>query len=456
MITMIGLGRLGTPLAACLAARGYEVVGYDPVPEKVEAVNARRPLAHEPGLEAQYAAAGDRIRATTDLAEAVRASDTTVLAVPTPSGPDGSFSLTHLLPTVREVGAALEGKEGYHVVVVISTVMPGSTDRRIRPALEQSSGRRVGKDLGLAYSAVFVTMGHVVGDFLEPDLALVGESDSRAGAAVEAVYRTVCRNDPPVVHMSPFNAELAKLAVNVFVATKISFANVLARICEQMPGGNVDVVTGAMQLDHRVGKGALCGAIAYGGPFFSRDNQAFATLMRRLEVAPELLEALGRFNRSQVPWLADLIHERVGDGKRVGVLGLAYKPDTDVVDESPSLYLCRRLDERGVAVVAHDPAAMATAKPHLPPAVELARTAQACVEACDLAVLVTPWAVYRSLPPAVWARPGRPRTVVDCWRLVPSLAGIDGVDYVSLGTGPGTPVSGQTSHPPPPVGHCDA
>ena len=439
-ISIVGLGRLGAPIAACLAARGFEVVGYDPIEEKVEAMNARRILTHEPRLEEMYERAGDRLRATTDLAEAVRATDTTVLAVPTPTSPDGSFSLEIVAPTTRQIGAAIREKDGYHLVVLTSTVMPGSTVRRVQPALEEACGRSVGDRLGLCYSAVFVTMGHVIDDFLRPDLTLVGECDVESGSRLEAIYRTVCENDPPVVRMSPFNAELTKLALNVFVATKISYANVLARICEQMPGGNVDVVTAAMQMDSRVGRGALRGAIAYGGPFFSRDNQAFASLMRRLGVAPDLLEEMGRFNRGQVPWLADFVHERLIDGGTVGVLGLAYKPDTDMITASPSLYLCRRLAEQGVPVLAHDPVAMKAARKALPPAVAFADSAESCIDRSDLVVLATPWRVYIALPAAAWAREGTPRTVVDCWRSVPHLTDQLGVRYVPLGASPGTPV----------------
>ena len=444
----MGLGRLGPPVAACFAARGFQVVGYDPVPEKVDAVNERRSLAHEPGLDEVYEQAGARLRATTDLEDAVMSSEVTVIAVPTPSAPDGSFSLEHVIPTCRQVGALIRKKPGYHLVVLTSTVMPGSTERRVLPALEESSGRRLGEDLGLCYSAVYVTLGHVIDDFLRPDMALVGECDPRSGEMLEAIYRDVCENDPPVVRMSTFNAELTKIALNVFVATKISFANIIARMCEQMPGGDVDVVTNAMQLDERVGRGALCGAISYGGPFFSRDNQAFGSLMRRLDVATQLLEEMGRFNRSQVPWLADFIHERLPHGGRVGVLGLAYRPDTDVVTASPSIYLCRMLDERGVRVVAHDPASMDSARDVLPDSVELVESGRSCIEACDLVILITPWEEYQQQPAEVWAREGNPRIVIDCWRCMSHLADEAGVRYVPLGAAPGSPVSTVTTTTP--------
>lgn len=440
-VSIVGLGRLGAPVAACYAARGFEVVGYDPLPGRVDAVNERRSLVFEPGVDAVFERAGDRLRATTDLEDAVSSTDVTFLVVPTPSVLDGSFSLEHLLPICEQIGAILSDRSGYHLVVVMSTVMPGATDLRVRPILEKASGKKIGEEIGLCYGAVFVTLGHVIEGFLKPDVVLVGECDDRSGRMLEAICRQVCTNDPPVARMSPFNAELTKLAVNVFVAAKISVANVLARVCEQMPGGDVDVVTSAMQLDRRVGQGALRGAIAYGGPFFSRDNQAFGTLMRRLEIARALGGALGRFNREQTPWLADFVYGRLTDGGRVGLLGLAYKADTDVIVESPSLCLCRHLVDQDIPVTVHDPAAMSAAREVLPPSVEFASSAEACIERADLVVLVTPWEVYRQIPAEVWAREGAPRIVIDCWRIVDSLAGRPGIEYVPLGKGECAPLT---------------
>jgi UDPglucose 6-dehydrogenase len=437
-VSVIGLGRLGGPIAGVFASRGFETWGYDPAPEAVDAVRERRALTYEPGVEALYARTGERLHATSDLAEAVLATDVSFLVVPTPTRPDGSFSLEHVLATTREVGAVLAGKDGYHLVVLTSTVMPGATDGLVRSALEEASGKLVGVGLGLCYSAVFVAMGTVIENFLRPSMTLVGECDEASGRMLEEVYRVVCENDPPIARMSPFNAELTKLAMNVLVATKISIANLLARICELMPGGDVDVVTQAMQLDPRVGRGALRGAIAYGGPFFGRDNHAFGTLMRRLEVARDLEGALGRFNRAQVPWLADFVEARLVDGGCVGVLGLSYKPDTDVVESSPSLYLCRRLSEHDIPVTAHDPAAMEAARRMLPPAVGFANTAEICIRRADLVVVTTPWDAYREVPVEAWARADEPRTVVDCWRFLPHLAEQPGITYVALGKGPGT------------------
>ena len=438
-ISVIGLGRLGSPLAACIASRGFEVVGYDPVAEKVDALAARRSLHFEPGFEELMATLGPELRATTDLRDAVTSTDVSIVAVPTPTAPDGSLSLASVVPTCAEIGTILADVDRYHLVANASTVMPGSTRRRIAPAIESASGKAIGEMIGLCYSAVYVTMGNVIQDFLRPSLALIGEWDERSGATMQAIYEQVCEIDPPIVRMGIANAELTKLAVNVFVTTKISFANFLARVCELMPGGDVDVVTSAMQLDPRIGHGALCGAVSYGGPFFDKDNQALGAMLKRLDVAPELVGVLGKFNRAQVPWLTDRVHERVPDGGTVGVLGLAYKPNTDVIDDSLGVQLCHRLDQRGVRVVAFDPAAMAYAQGALPPSTELAATVEACIRRSDVVVIATPWQTWRGVDPAAWGRAEKDRVVVDCWRELPELARAAGVSYVPLGIGPGVP-----------------
>ncbi len=438
-ISVIGLGRLGSPLAACLASRGFQVVGYDPVVEKVEALAARRSLHFEPGFEELMATVGPELRATTDLRDAVMSTDISIVAVPTPMAPDGSLSLASVLPTCQDIGRILADVDRYHLVAVASTVMPGSTRRRIAPAIEEVSGKTIGPDIGLCYSAVYVTMGNVIQDFLRPSLALIGEWDRRSGDAMQALYERVCEIDPPIVRMSIANAELTKLAVNVFVTTKISFANFLARVCERMPGGDVDVVTSAMQMDPRIGEGALCGAVSYGGPFFDKDNQALGAMLKRFDVAPELVGVLGKFNRAQVPWLTDRVHERVPDGGTVGVLGLAYKPNTDVIDESLGIQLCQRLHERGVRVVAFDPAAMPYAREALPPGTALAESVEDCIRGADVVVVATPWPAWCDVTPAVWGRTEAPRVVVDCWRELPALATAEGVTYVPLGIGPGVP-----------------
>lgn len=434
-LSVIGLGKLGAPMAACLAAKGFPVIGVDVDARKVDALNRAQAPVFEPGLPELLQVAKTRLKATQDIPTAVLNSEVTFVVVPTPSEPDGSFSLRYVLQACEGIADALRKKSLWHLVVITSTISPGSMDNSIRPLLEEHSGKRSGIDFGLCYNPEFIALGSVIRDFLNPDFVLIGESDERSGQVLEGIYRQVCENNPPVVRMNFINAELTKLAVNTFVTTKISFANMLARICEKLPGADVDVVTKALGLDSRIGTKYLKGAVSYGGPCFPRDNLALIATAQKVGAPADIAEATDRFNRWQVKWLADFVQEHLPEGGAVGILGLAYKPGTDVVEESVGLLLARELREQRVRVIAYDPAGVENARRMLGDGVIFVNSPQACIDLSDIVVVATPWKEFRSLLKETWERHSPPRVVIDCWRVLRGLEGCDGVIYVPLGKG---------------------
>jgi UDPglucose 6-dehydrogenase len=415
---VVGLGKLGAPLAAVLASKGNEVLGIDVNPEAVRLLNDGRAPVEEPGLQALVSASRDTLSATTELAAAGRA-DLTILLVPTPSDDRGGFSNEHVLAAVDEVGRGLAGRDDYHVMVVASTVMPGSCDAEIRPALESASGRRVGETLGLCYSPEFIALGSVIRDMLEPDMVLIGESDARAGDVLEQLHAGVCENDPPFRRMGLVNAELTKIAVNTYVTMKISYANALADMCERLAGADVDVVTSALGLDTRIGSKYLRGGLAYGGPCFPRDNKAFGVLARGLGAEPLLAEATDAVNVAQTDRLARVVQSRLEPGNVVGVLGLAYKPDTAVVEESPGVALALQLANAGYDVRLYDPVATEAGLRALGGAGRGCASAAELLEQSDVTVIATPWPEFVELPIDALEREGRRAVVIDCWRLLP-------------------------------------
>lgn len=418
-VSVVGLGRLGSPLAAVLASRGHRVTGVDVRPESVRQLREGRAPVSEPGLQELIDSCRSRLEATTDYVEAVLGSEVTLVIVPTPSDERGAFSNEYVLAASREIGLALHKKSEYHVVSITSTVMPGSTGGEIREALEGHSGRRLGRDLGLCYNPEFVALGSVIADMLHPDLVLIGESDRRAGDVLEELYRPVCEPMPPVRRMNFVNAELAKLSVNTFITTKISYANMLSDICDRLPGADVDVVTAALGCDSRIGPRYLRGATAYGGPCFPRDNAAFGQLARALGSRADIAEATDSLNRYQIERVLAVIRERVRPGSRIGILGLSYKPDTPVIEESPGLALATRLLEERYPVTAYDPQALAAAQALLGDRFTPAPDAEACAASCDALVITTPWPEFRSLSPAALGRNGTRTLIVDCWRILP-------------------------------------
>jgi UDPglucose 6-dehydrogenase len=412
---VVGLGKLGACVAACFAHKGFKVVGLDIVPRTIDLVNAGRAPVLEPGLDEMLASVGTNLRATADYDDAIGGTDATLIVVPTPSEDHGGFSLRFASEAARGIGRALRDKKGYHLVVLTSTVLPGSTEYGIKPILEAESGKVCGRDFGLCYSPEFIALGSVIRDFLRPDFLLIGECDERAGDALEALYRAVVDNDPPVARMNFVNAELAKISVNTYVTMKISFANMLATLCEQMPGADVDMVTGALGLDSRIGPRYLKGAVGYGGPCFPRDNQALAYLARQLGHPAAFAEATDTYNRRLLDGMVEKVLQHLPPDGTAVVLGLSYKPDTNVVEESQGLLLAARLAAAAVPVAVYDPVAMPTAKNVLGEKVTYAESLDAALAMADVVAITLPDKAYAGIDAA--GLPRRP-IVVDAWRLL--------------------------------------
>jgi len=339
----------------------------------------------------------------------------------TPSEPDGGFSLRYAIPTCESIGRALRTKSAYHVVVVTSTVMPGSTGGQIKSALERASGKRCGIDFGLCYNPEFIALGTVIRDFYYPDFLLIGESDPRAGNVLAEIYKRTCKNSPAIARMNWINAEITKLSVNTYITTKISYANMLARLCEKLPEADVNVITDALGLDTRIGAKYLKGAVSYA----------------RVGASSGLAEATDIFNRAQIKSLADIVKSHWSESEAIGILGLTYKPDTDVVEESFGLLLAQELSSANLPVIVYDPTADAARALNNYKSIRVASSAQECIAESKVVVLATPWQEFRDLRAALWSRPGHsePRVVIDCWRALSHLDGIEGLHYVKLGFG---------------------
>jgi UDPglucose 6-dehydrogenase len=370
-----------------------------------------------------------------DANEAVLNSDASFVIVPTPSDGTGFFSNRFVLQAMETIGKALRNKTSYHMVVITSTVMPGSTGGEIRAALEAASGRKIGSNLGLCYNPEFIALGSVVRDMLYPDSILIGEGDTKSGDMLQTIYLQMCEKNPPVQRMNWISAELTKISVNTYVTTKISYANMLADMCDRLPGADVDVVTKALGADTRIGAKYLKGAMGYGGPCFPRDNVAFAALARKIGARADVAEATDRINNYQVDRLSGLISKLAKAGTRIALLGLSYKPQTPVVEESHSVKLAARLADAGYVVVVHDPLAQEAALAVLGDKVVSASSLETAVRECDLLIVGTGWPEYKTIEAAWCKRSGQRLTILDLWRTLPGDK-FDGVaDLLYLGYG---------------------
>lgn len=419
-ISVFGLGKLGSPLAAVLAGAGHHVIGVDKNERFVAAINDAKAPVEEPGLPEAVAANAHNLRATLDYEEAVLSSDVSFIIVPTPSLADHTFDNSFLIAALEDIGAALKQKSGYHLVSIVSTVMPGSTDGVLKEALEKTSGRQVGSDeLGLCYNPEFIALGNVINSMRKPDFLLVGESDRKAGDFLSEVRLSSCVPGTPVRRMNFINAEITKIAINTYVTTKISYANMLAELCEQTPHADVDTVTNTVGSDSRIGTKYLKGAVGYGGPCFPRDNKAFAAFGAERDVSCTLAEATDTVNNRQIDRIVNRLQDHVQNGAKVCVLGLAYKDGTSEVDESQGVLVCKALEREGYHVSAHDPLATSTAKHQLQDSdVDITDDLKQALESCSAALIMLPLAAYSDVP-HIMEEVGRDGAVlIDPWRFM--------------------------------------
>src|SRR5438128_5266973 len=346
-ISVCGLGKLGACMAATFAARGFPVVGVDIDPEKIRKVNAGLPPVEEPRLAETIGEAGGHLRATNDPAETVQ-TDASFFIPPSPSLPDGSFSNEYLLKAMQPVARAVRdaGKKG-HIFVCSSTTTPGAVDGVLIPMLEKETGWRCASGFHVCYNPEFIALGNVINGLLEPDMVLIGEGDPESGAALEELYRKYNRNKCRIVRMSIISSELTKISVNSYITMKISFTNQLRMIADKFPKSDISTILDAIGTDTRIGHKYLLPGLSFGGPCFPRDNRLLAYAARQVGMEAPLAEASDRTNELTKTNLLEKVKGLVSAGDTVLVLGISYKPDTYITEESAGLHLAQHLKRHG-------------------------------------------------------------------------------------------------------------
>lgn len=431
-VGVVGLGKLGSAMAATFAFKGFRTVGID----KDISVASRMLRREAPFVEPQV---GDLLsHPNSDLHVSSEFSDLhqtqlSFLVVPTPSRTDGSFETEFLRVAAGSLGKVLRDMDHYHVVVVTSTVLPGDVRNVIIPELEEASGKKHGDDFGVCYSPEFIALGSVVRDLLNPDFLLIGEGSPQAGDVLEDFYGRLLASEVPVRRLSIENAEIAKIAVNSFVTLKISFANMVADFCEVVDGGDADEVTAAMGLDPRIGSKYLRGGTSYGGPCFPRDNGALASYGLRHGLDVSLLRANDRFNQNRTSSLIEKVRENTPIGGDVAILGVAYKPGTTVTDESPGISLLFGLKRMGFRVIGYDELVATQTLTHEADEVPITNDLQEALSGRNTVVIVSPSDYFASINPSDYFPPGTFITVIDCWRLVGAWSSASNVRHIALG-----------------------
>ncbi|MFB6151957.1 MAG: UDP-glucose 6-dehydrogenase AglM [Haloarculaceae archaeon] len=427
-VNIVGSGYVGTTAAACFADVGHDVTNVDIDEDVVAAINAGESPIHEPGLDELIAEnAGDTLRATTEY-DVVPEADATFLALPTPSREDGSIDLSYMESAARSIGEQLrEGSD--HLVVVKSTVVPGTTEELVTPAIEEAGDLTAGEDFRVAMNPEFLREGTAVTDFLEPHKIVLGAADESAYDTLGELFAPVVEaSGATVVETGVREAEMIKYANNAFLASKVSLINDIGNVCKEF-GVDAYEVADALALDDRIGGKFLRSGVGWGGSCFPKDVRAIIAAAREEGYEPPLLEAAVEVNERQPGRLLSLLDERADvAGERVAVLGLSFKPGTDDVRHTRALPVIEGLLDRGADVVAYDPVATENFdEAHPDVGVAYADSAADALADASAAVVVTDWDEFAALDEEFDAMADP--LVVDGRHVIERR---DGIEYVGL------------------------
>ena len=422
-VGVIGVGYVGLVTAACLAELGHHVVCRDIAPERVAMLQRGEVPIHEPGVPELLQRNAERLTFTLDIEDVFRDARIAIICVDTPPTASGDADLSRVEAVIEALPASAEG-----AVLVMKSTVPVGTGNRVRSELD-ARGR---EDVGYVSNPEFLREGSAVADFRQPDRVVVG---GERPADVERVARLYQDLNAPILTTDIASAEMIKLASNAFLATKISFVNEIANVCERV-GADVEEVARGMGMDSRIGQSFLRPGIGYGGSCFPKDVTALKQLAGNTGYSFQLLASVIEVNELQKRRVIGKLQDRLGSlrGRRVALLGLAFKPHTDDVREASSIVLASRLIAEGASVVAFDPVAAARARGVLPAAVEIAGSMLAAVTDADAVVIVTEWPEFRAvLSPEVHAAMREPLIVDGRNLLDPNEAVAAGFTYVPIG-----------------------
>jgi UDPglucose 6-dehydrogenase len=393
-ISVIGTGYVGTVSAACFAELGHEVICVDVDQSKIDQINAGIPPIYEDGLsELLKRHAGKMLSATFDYDFAVKNSDVSFICVGTPSDSEGNIDLSIVKAASVSIGKSLRKKNDYHVVVVKSTVVPETTEKVVLPVIEKYSGKHPG-NFGIAMNPEFLREGKAVYDFLHPDKIVVGSMDKKSGDIVASLYKGIkCE----VTRTNLRTAEMIKYANNAFLAARISFANEIGNICKQLGIDTYEVMK-AVGKDFRIGQHFLNSGAGFGGSCFPKDVKALIGKAKEIGYETLLLKSVIEINERQPLRMVQLLKNKLGNlkGKKIAVLGLAFKNDTDDIRESRSIPVIKELLDNGVKVSAYDPMANENMK-KLFSSIEYCSSAADALRGADACMILTEWDEFKSL-----------------------------------------------------------
>jgi UDPglucose 6-dehydrogenase len=436
---VVGLGYAGLCTAACLA-RKFEVMGIDVDSVRVAQLDRGEVPIHEKGLPAllRSGRASGKLTFSEDYGS-LRGANIIFIAVGTPSKQDGSIDLSQVTGASAQVGKQLARSKNKALIVIKSTVTPGTATTVVKPLLGKESGKPCGAGFGLCSNPEFLREGEAVEDTLRPERLVIGPLDESSGRAMRSLYRRFYGpKSPPIVETTPENAELIKYASNTFLATKISFINFIARICETIPGADVEDIAIGMGLDPRIGPKYLQAGPGFGGACFPKDSRALSAFVAQRGMDSSLLRSVIEINDTQPDWIVSAVERALGriKGKDVAILGVAFKEESDDVRESRAIVLAKKLLDKGAQVRITDPKATKGARRELGASARYFKTARDCIDGADAAVVMTAWSEFKRLKPQDFMALMRTPVIFDARRLYDADEyRLPGLNFQAIGRG---------------------
>jgi len=440
-LSIVGTGYVGLCTAVGFASKGYKVITSTHDPKKAHSINRGIPPFYEPNLQKwlQKVVKKDNLKCVLNQPhKAILNTDITFIATATPSQPNGSINLQQIKNSTREIAEALNKKDTYHLVVIKSTVIPGTTLNIVKPTLEKHSNKQCGIHFGLCMNPEFLREGSALHDTLYPDRIIIGEHDQKSGDTLENIYRDFYGNKtPPTIRTNLPTAELIKYANNAFLATKISFINTIANICEKIPRIDVATVAKGIGLDQRISPQFLHAGLGYGGSCLPKDVKALIAFSNQLGYTPTMLQAVQEVNENQAKHAVEKAKEKLLKlkGKRIAILGLAFKPNTDDMREARSITIIKQLLTEGANITAYDPAAIPNAKSIFGNKIKYASSAIECLKNADCCIIVTEWEEFKKLEPEDFTKNMRQPVLIDGRRIYDPKQFSQKLKFTAIGVG---------------------
>ena len=428
-ISVVGLGHLGSSLIACLAQKGFEVTGLDSDKHKVNLLKKGLAPVLEPGLDQMIADNRFLIKATKSYHNLISSNQITFVAIPTILGSNKVFSNDVLITVIKKIAYEIKQKDDYHVVIILSTLEPGTMDNVILPLLEHESWKINGCGFGLCYSPVFGELGDIIQSVKNPESIIVGDSFGIITKVLTDIFNKICDNPPPIQQMSYINSELVKIVKDNWIISQISFTNFISELCDKIPNADIDIINKSMYDSKK-----LFRILGYGGPYLAQSFEIFKKYLNKLNLSPNLSETTTLIQHHQTLRLIDLILATLPEGGKVGILGLSYWPGTDNIQHSQSITLIEWLLKQDIDINVFDFMAIPNTREIFQNKIYYSGSISECLSSSNVVVIATPCNEFNDISITDLKERDDKLTIIDCWNIFDKEKYQEFVNYILPGS----------------------